>query len=137
MHPDNYHLLGIKWKGSMYVDRALPFGLRLAPNIFNATVLSWVLNCQGIQCQLHYLDDILFIGAPDSQQMREDRSRALQTLTQLGVPVAAHKTQGLSTALTFLGILVDTSTFQLHLLGDKLTRLQNATQQWARKRACT
>ena len=29
VHPDDYHLLGIKWKGSTYVDHALPFGLWL------------------------------------------------------------------------------------------------------------
>ena len=63
--------------------------------------------------------------------------QALQTLAQLGVPVAAHKTQGPSTALTFLGILLDTNTFELHLPSDKLTRLQGAIQQWARKRVCT
>lgn len=63
--------------------------------------------------------------------------KALQTLAKLGVPVAAHKTQGPSTALTFLGILVDTSTFELHLPSDKLTCLQDAIQQCARKRTCT
>ena len=139
VHPDDYHLLGIKWKGSMYVDCALPFGLRSAPKIFNAIadVLAWVLHCQGIRYQLHYLDDFLFIGSPDSKQGHEYRSRALQTLAQLGVPVAAHKTQGPSTALTFLGILVDMSTFELHLTGDKLMRLRDAIQQWVRKRVCT
>ena len=63
--------------------------------------------------------------------------RVLQTLANLGVPVAAHKIQGPSTALTFLGILVDTSMFELHLPSDKLTCLQDAIQQWACKRACT
>ena len=32
---------------------------------------------------------------------------------------------------SFLGILVNTSTFELHLPGDQLTRLQHAIQQWA------
>ena len=46
VHLDDYHLLGIKWKGSTYVDRALPFGLRSAPKIFNAIadVIAWVLD---------------------------------------------------------------------------------------------
>lgn len=26
IHPADYHLLGISWKGKTYVDRALPFG---------------------------------------------------------------------------------------------------------------
>jgi hypothetical protein len=139
VHPDDYHLLCIKWKGSTYVDRALPFGLRSAPKIFNAIadVIAWVLACQGIPHQLHYLDNFLFIGAPNSQRGHKYRAIALQTLEKLGVPIAAHKTQGPATPLIFLGIMVDTSTFELHLLSDKLTRLQDAIQQWARKRACT
>ena len=36
VHPDDYHLLGVKRRGSTYVDRALPFGLPSAPKIFNA-----------------------------------------------------------------------------------------------------
>lgn len=27
LHPDNWYLLGIKWKGAYHVDMALPFGL--------------------------------------------------------------------------------------------------------------
>ena len=84
VHPDDYHLLGIKWKGATYVDRALPFGLRSAPT----DVIAWVLSCQGIQYQL---DDFLFIGAPNSQQGREYLLRTLEILAQLGILVAAHK----------------------------------------------
>ena len=49
---------------------------------------------------------------------------ALQTLKALGIPVAVHKTQGPTTGLTFLGILIDTHTFELRLPLDKLMRLQ-------------
>ena len=34
VHPPDYHLLGIEWKGNTYLDRAQPFGLRSAPKIF-------------------------------------------------------------------------------------------------------
>ena len=139
VHPDDYHLLGITWRGSTYIDRALPFGLRSAPKIFTAIAdaVAWVLTCEGIENQLHYLDDFLFIGRPSSNQGQEYRAVALQSLAKLGIPVAAHKTQGPSSSLTFLGILLDTTTFELHLPDDKLTRLQEALQQWSRKRSCT
>ena len=29
-------LLGMQWKGSVYMDKVLPFGLRSAPKIYNA-----------------------------------------------------------------------------------------------------
>ena len=36
VHPRDHHLLGIMWDQRAYVDRALPFGLRSAPNIFSS-----------------------------------------------------------------------------------------------------
>jgi len=65
VHPSDYHLLGIEWKGNTYLDRALPFGLRSAPKIFNALAdfVTWILASSGIQYQLHYLDDFLFYSS--------------------------------------------------------------------------
>ena len=139
VYPDDYHLLGIRWKGSTYIDRALPFGLRSASKIFNAIAdfIAWVLTRQGVQYQLHYLDDFLFIGPSNSQRGKESRAIALRTFGNLGIPVALHKTEGPTTALTFLGIIIDTHTFELRLPADKLTRLRDAIKQWVRRRSCT
>ena len=62
VHPDDYHLLGISWRGETYIDRALLFGLRSAPKIFSAVadLVAWVLHQHGIKHQLHYLDDFYF-----------------------------------------------------------------------------
>ena len=35
IHPEDRPLLGISWNDNIYVDLALPFGLRSAPFIFN------------------------------------------------------------------------------------------------------
>ena len=139
VHPADYHLLGIRWQGGVYVDRALPFGLRSAPKIFNAVAdfIAWALNCRGITCQMHYLDDFLFLGAPSTNQGAHFLTLAMETLQWLGVPVAAHKTEGPATTLVFLGILLDTHAFELRLPTDKLARLKILIQCWASKRVCT
>ena len=123
VHPADYHLLGIEWRGNTYIYRALPFGLRSAPKIFNAVAdfIAWVLACQGVNCQLHYLDDFLLIAAPNFQQGHEFLAITLQTLARLGIPVVTHKTEGPTTILVFLGILIDTYNFELRLLAEKLT----------------
>ena len=48
-----------------------------------------------------------------------------------------HKTEGPSTLLVFLGILIDTETFELRLPAEKLSRLQEAMRLWVNKRSCT
>ena len=62
---------------------------------------------------------------------------ALEILGWLGIFVASHKTEGPSTTLVFLGIMIDTQTFELGLPGDKLTRLQALLQTWSGTRSCT
>ena len=133
VHPADYHLLGIRWKGKTYVDRVLPFGLRSAPKIFSAVadVVACVFTQMGIPDHLHYLDDF---GGTTLQRGAHALDIALWVL---GVPVAAHKTEGPSTVLAFLGILVDTGKFELRLPADKLARLQETLQSWSGKRSCT
>ena len=49
IHPDDRHLLGMKWQGQIYLDSTLPFGLRSAPKVFNAVAdgLEWVSKTEG------------------------------------------------------------------------------------------
>lgn len=131
VHPADYHLLGVAWRGNIYVDRALPFGLRSAPKIFSAITdfIAWVLAYEGVRHQLHYLDDFLFLAPPNSPQGREVLSLTLQPFEKVGIPIATHKTEGPATTLVFLGILIDTDNFELRLPADKLLRLQQALQQ--------
>ena len=50
VHPDDQGLLAVKWGDEVYVDSALPFGLRSAPKIFTAVAdgIAWCMSCSGI-----------------------------------------------------------------------------------------
>lgn len=138
VHPDDYHLLGIGWDGYTYVDRALPFGLRSAPKIFSAVAdfIAWVLHSQGIVHQLHYLDDFLFLGAPDTAEAARALELVCRSFHILGIPIAIHKTEGPATELTFLGIVIDTLRCELRLPQEKLIRLQSLLDSWTSKKHC-
>ena len=109
VHPDDRPLLEMAWKEKLYVDTALPFGLRSAPKIFNALAdaLQWALEQEGTEV-IHYLDDFLIIGPPDGQECEAALKRALERCATLGVPIAIQKTEGPVTTLIFLGIELDT-----------------------------
>jgi len=68
VHPDDRWLLGMQWGGAVYVDAALPFGLRSAPKIFTAVAdaVEWILRSEGVNFVIHYLDDFLLVGPPNS-----------------------------------------------------------------------
>ena len=66
VHPDDRLLLGMSWQDDIYIDAALPFGLRSAPKIFSALAdaLLWIMLSKGVGPTLHYLDDFLSLGPP-------------------------------------------------------------------------
>ena len=70
IHLQDHHLMAITWQDRTYVDCALPFSLRSVPKIFLAVadMLAWALHCAGIQHQIHYLDDFLFMVPPKTDK---------------------------------------------------------------------
>lgn len=138
VHPEDRPLLGMMWEGALYVDAALPFGLRSAPKIFTgvADSLEWRLKTEGVQQVFHYLDDFLIVAQPESQQCGEELQKLLRVFTKLGVPVAEEKLVGPTVCLTFLGIELDTARMIRRLPPGKLTELQQLVTEWLPKKSC-
>ncbi len=139
VHPEDRWLLGMRWQGNTYVDKVLPFGLRSAPKIYSAVAdgLLWILRAQDDVNSIHYLDDFLLFGAPDTPQCEVILSRALARCTCLGVPVAPDKTDGPSMVLVFLGIQLDTRSLTMSLPSSKLERLRTTIRMWMGKKSCS
>ena len=139
VHPQDRHLLGVMWDGKLYVDAALPFGLRSAPKIFNAVAdaLQWMAEQHGIHDIWHYQDDYITCGARDSGECGFNLQMLLDICRHLGIPLAEEKIEGPTTCLTFLGIELDSTHGQVRLPQDKLRRLKQALQEWQQKKRCT
>ena len=124
VHPADRLLLGMSWKGQVYIDTVLPFGLRSAPIIFTAVAdaVQWILT-QGVNHIMHYLEDYLVMGSPDSPEFQRSLETILHCCRRLGVPIAQHKTKGPSMQLVFLDIELNTREGILRLPEMKLQRL--------------
>lgn len=85
VHPEDRLLLGMVWDEGLFVDTALPFGLRSAPKIFTAVAdaLEWMAKREGVESILHYLDDYLIIGPADLGKGKEDLQRLLAVFERL------------------------------------------------------
>ena len=139
IHPHDHHLLGMSWDTQLYVDWALPFSLHSAPFIFNqfAEAWHWILRYRhGIRYLLHYLDDYLTAGAPDSRECHNNLSSIKSSASSLRIPLALEKVEGPSKVLSFLGIELDTRLFVALLPPEKVSTLQSLLQSWSRKRVC-
>ena len=49
VHPQDWSLLGMEWEEYVYIDKALPFGLRSAPIVFMAVAdgQQWIMRKNG------------------------------------------------------------------------------------------
>ncbi len=136
VHPEDRPLLGMAWKEKVYIDTAIPFGLRSAPKIFNAVAdaLQWIFRSQGVNSVLHYLDDFIVFGAPGTEECQAALDLALQLCCLLGVPIARHKT----TTLVFLGIELDSVAMEIRLPREKLERLKReVVTRWRNRWSCS
>ena len=140
IHPDERYLLGMRWRGNYFIDLTLPFGLRSAPFIFTqlADALQWIgLTSYHIPHLLHYLDDFLTVGPPDSPSCQQSLDSLISLCARLGVPLSTHKVAGPSTSLEFLGIELDSLNLEARLPADKLSRLKTLLEEWIEKKSCT
>ena len=138
VHPCDQPLLGMQWKGDVYIDQMLPFGLRSAPTIFSALAdaLEWHVYQQGVQEIFQYLDDFIVLGAPMSQQCANALSTLVTECSTLGVHIAEHKTKDPTIFVVYLGIEINTCALVLHLPKEKLLCLRARLDEWRNCKAC-
>ena len=139
VHPQDRKWLGMEWKGQVFIDGMLPFGLRSAPKIFNAVAdgLQWILTQEGVDWIFHYLDDFAVLGPPNSPQCQQALDILTRICALLDIPLAPEKRDGPSAIITLLGISIDTLRQELRLPRDKLQRLLELVAQWEKKKVCS
>ena len=140
VHPDDFELLGFSIDGKFYYDKTLPFGLSYACNLFEkfSSALQWILHDKFavVHC-VHILDDVLFIGYPNSPGCH-DALIAFHTLANdINLPIKSEKTVSQCTTLTFMGLEIDSIKFEIRLPEDKLLRLGKTLNVFKRKRTAT
>ncbi|XP_071078479.1 uncharacterized protein [Haliotis cracherodii] len=122
VHPSDFELLGIRFEGEFYFDKSLPFGCSISCAIFEtfSTFLQWCMQSHLPKCQImHYLDDFLTGGTAGTSHCSDNLNGCVNTLEQLGVPIANDKTVGPTTKLTFLGLEIDTIAMQIRRVQDQ------------------
>ena len=81
-HPQDHHLLGIQ------------------PSIWVAVSTKGVTAFADLVAWAIHLNDFLLFGAPGTLEVASTAAVAMEVLANAGIPVAANKTEGPSTAVT-------------------------------------
>ena len=84
------------WDGKVFVDAALPFGLRSASKIFNALAdaVQWMVEQQGVEDVRHYLDDFITCGLAGSEECACNLQMLQDPCGYLGITIAEEKVEG-------------------------------------------
>ena len=73
---------------------------------------------------MHYLEDYFTVGPANSLVCANNVKTIIQVASQVGIPLEPNKLEGPTTQLTFLGILIDSSSMETSLPDDKLQELK-------------
>ena len=84
---------------------------------------------KGVRRVLHYLDDILLMGAPGSHECSHVLATTFSTCEELGDPLATDKVEGPAASLPFLGIHLCSSPLSVSLPHKKVAALCRLLQE--------
>jgi hypothetical protein len=126
------------WRGKVYVDKVLPFGLRTAPKVFTALAdaLEWVLQSREVGWCIHLIDDFLTMGKANTDECSRNLGTIKSSCSELGIPLKAEKVEGPSAEIVFLGIVLDTVRMELRLPQEKVEDLKQLLAKWAKRKTC-
>jgi len=122
IHPRDRLLLGVEWRGQLYLDKVLLFGLQSAPIIFSSIgdTIEWMVGQREVE--------LIFIVAGEARSHKCSQGPAilLRTCEDAG-----------ASCLTVLGREVDTALTQLRLPKEKLVHLREALDGWRGRKWCS
>ena len=97
--------------------------------------MQWVMEKRGICWVDHYIDDFITLGPPKSNQCQSNVETMHEVCEQLGLPMEPKKDEGPATAITFLGIELDSVAMEIRLPPEKLDRLRGELTTWRKWKA--
>lgn len=139
IQPQDYHLLGICWRGFYYYDRCMPMGCSSSCKTFEifSSAIEWIAQKKlHIDHILHLLDDFLIVS-PSPDLCKQQLDLFLMLCQYLGIPMAPEKTIGPSSTISFAGIELDSVLMEARLPPDKLVKCQDLISGFLRRRKVT
>lgn len=128
VHPDEQHLLCIFWKGKVYVDRAVAFGLASSAGVFGSVADMFIAIYRAHDfIVIKWVDDFLAIRLPHQSWSEQD---FINLTAPLGVPWSASKTRPLAEQQRYIGFVWDLRDRSVSLPDEKLQATLALLNQW-------
>lgn len=110
INPEYKNFFGLSWKGSFFRWTVMPFGLNVAPFIFQKWLGSYIAKFKQLHPEIHsiqqYLDDVLVV-CQQQQQSHHARTALLTFYNQHNIIANIDKTTTPATTFPFLGFMIN------------------------------
>jgi len=127
IYPGDFDLLGFKLQQYYFIDKCLPMGYSESCSLFEKfpSFVEWAIKNESNSNNVdHYLDDFLFAGKRNSNDCKLLMDTFDRICNRLGIPVAQEKTEGPSTTIHYLGLLIDTEKMIIQIPDEKVAELK-------------
>ena len=111
--PQDYSLVGFRWRNQLFFDKMVPMGLRSAAFITQRLTNAIVHVHRKKYWSINYLDD--FGSAEREQDAWNSYNSMTNILQEIGVQEAPEKAIEPTTRMEFLGNTVDTAKMTLEV----------------------
>ena len=129
--PGDIDLLGMKFEDQYFIYLLVAFGYRHGLRIFQrcTDTIRYIMTKNGFPHLFNYIDDLVYTGLPSNIQQPFYFLKGL--LADLGLEISHRKLAPPDTAVTCLGILIDTVHRTFSIPEKKLLAITNMCNTWA------
>jgi len=137
--PEDYWLLGFKWKDKFYYEKSIPMGCSVSCKTFEkfATAFQWVLHRRGFPFVRHVIDDYIFMGKSGSDMCQRSMTSFLEIAQQINCPIKHSKTVSATTRLQVLGIVLDSVEMSASLPQEKVIEIIDKIEAYVKRKCIT
>ena len=135
--PGDIDLLGMKFQGQYFIDLSVAFGYRHGSKIFQhcTDAIRHIMTVNGFPNLFNYIDDLVYTGLPSNIHQAFDFLNLL--LADLVMDISYKKLVSPDTAVTCLGILINTIDKTIAIPAKKLQEITNICNNWSTRTYCS
>ena len=129
-------LLGMKFQGQYFIDLSVAFGYRHGSKIFHKKdAIRYIMTVSGFPNLFKYIDDLVYTGLPSNIHQAFHFLKHL--LADLGLDISYKKLVPPDTAVTCLGILINTIDKTIAIPANKLQEITAICNNWTTHTYCS
>jgi hypothetical protein len=127
--PSQQHHLCVFWKGLVYVDCAIMFGLASSAGVFGAIadMLTVIYKVAGFEAVIKWVDNFLAIHLPHQMWTEQE---FMDLTAYFGVPWSLKKMRPLATTQHYIGFDWNLNSHMVAIPEEKLSKLLSLLSQW-------